>query len=282
MSNQVKGKAPQVNTGLPDNYLQHGYFDDNGTLRYSIFKEDAIKVAKALNLQNTTATRLRSFYDRLRAIEYHLQQTNDFPAVKLKLLSFSNSVEYATARGTVPKVFQDFINKNISLAQKDKASFKGFLEHYKSVLAYAKTSFNFSPRDWLSGRGLPKGYLAGGYFDENGYLKKEVLIDWPKALIDVFARAPNPLTKTALRRFYNKLKALEHKLNSQNEMKQLLPDIYAFERDAVYAASREVVPEMFIGFMAKNVEQAVISPKHFKAFVEHFQSLIAYGTGRLK
>lgn len=266
---------------LPADYLQDGYFDENGILRYGIFKKDAITVAKLLNLHNTSATRLRNFYNRLQAIDYYLQQTNDFAEVRVKLLSFNNLVEYSTARGAVPEVFRDFIKKNLPIAQENKESFKGFLEHYKSVLAYAKTSDFFNAAVWLSGRDLPNKYLFGGYFDPDGYLKKEVLIDWPQALVKIFAGRRKPMTMTALRRFYNKLKALDHKAKNQNDFLHLLPDIYSFERDAVYAASREVVPGVFIGFMSKNVEQAAQSIKHFKAFVEHFQSIVAYGKGQL-
>ena len=281
MPDHNRSRIYQSNRVLPENYLQNGYFDEHGVLRYCIFKEDAIAVARILNLHNTTATGLRNFYNRLQAIEYYLQQTNDFAAVQVKLLSFGNLVEYATARAAVPEVFRDFINKNLLIAQENNESFKGFLEHYKSVLAYAKTSDFFSPTDWLSGRGLPEGYLAGGYFNREGYLKKEVLVDWPQALINVFARGRKPMTMTALRRFYNKLKALDHKLKYQKDIIQLLSDIYSFERDAVYAASREVVPGVFIGFMSKNVEQAALSPKYFNAFVEHYQSIVAYGKGQL-
>ncbi|MBT9173029.1 MAG: hypothetical protein DDT21_01419 [Syntrophomonadaceae bacterium] len=273
-------RAASVPDRIPADYLHKGYFDQRGLLRREIFASEARNIANVLNIRGTTSTRLRSFYNTLEAINYHLQQTGDFNNTKVKLASFQSTVEYAKARKVVPSEFHDFIERNLPLAEQDSESFAGFLEHYKSVIAYAKTDKNFSAGDWIAGQGLPPNYLKGSYYDENGYLRRETIIEWPKVIVDIFAQAF--LSSTALRRFYNKLKGLDTKFQFNREFYRLLPNLYAFERDAAYAAARQVVPGVFIGFVVKNVDLASNDEKGFKGFVDHFQSIVAFAKGKLK
>ncbi len=278
-SNNTYSDSAGKAVSLSDRYLREGYFDTAGLMRREIFGSEARHVAEVLGAQGLTATRLRSFLNRLQAILYNLAQTNDFLQARVRLNAFQVAAEYARARNMVPPVFCEFIRRNLELAQKDEDSFNSFLEHYKSVVAYARNDKNFSAGYWLDGRGLPAGYLSGGYFTNTGHLRREVLIEWPKLLVETFA-ARN-LTNTALRRFYNKLRALDGKLKGGAEFSRILPSLYAFERDAAYAAARETVPGEFIGFIARNVNLACQSKEAFQAFVEHFQCLIAFGKGRL-
>lgn len=267
------GKTAADNSGK-------GYFDQSGLMRRALFSDEALKIASQLNARNTTATRLRSFYNKLAAISYQLDQTGDFNSARVKLASFQAVVAYAKERKVVPQEFQDFIERNLSLAEQSPEAFAAFLEHYKSVIAYSKTEKNFLAADWIDGRGLPPGYLKGGYYDANGYLRRETIIEWPKAIVEVFARTS--LTSTALRRFYNKLKGLDTSFKFSRDFNSLLPELYAFERDAAYAATRLVVPGEFIGFTVKNIDLAVGNEKGFQGFVEHFQSIVAFAKGKLK
>ncbi|MEW5920388.1 MAG: type III-A CRISPR-associated protein Csm2 [Bacillota bacterium] len=279
-SSNRETRSEQVPGRIPSDYLIKGYLDEEGLLRREIFSAEARDIAAVLNARDTTPTRLRSFYNKLAAINYQLEQTGDFNLTKVKLAAFLSTVEYARARSVVPEEFLDFINRNLLLAEQSPKCFSGFLEHYKSIIAYAKSERNFTAADWIGGRGLPPGYLDAGYYDSNGYLRREVIIEWPKAIVEVFAR--ESFSSTALRRFYNKLKGLDTKHQFNRNFKLLLPDLYAFERDAAYAAARLVVPGVFIGFAVKNVDLATRDEKGFKGFVEHFQSIVAFAKGKLK
>lgn len=278
-SSSREARSEQMAGRIPPGYLKKGYFDEEGFLRREIFVAEARDISSLLTARDTTPTRLRRFYNILAAINYRLQQTKDFRHTLERLAVFSTTVAYAKARLVVPEEFQDFINRNLPLAKESPKSFAGFLEHYKSIIAYAKTEKNFAAADWLGGQGLPSGYLNGGYHDDDGYLRQEVIIEWPKAIVGVFR---DSLSSTALRRFYNKLKGLHTRHQFNPNFKQLLPDLYAFERDAAYAAARQVVPGVFIGFAVKNVDLAIRDEKGFKGFVEHFQSIVAFAKGELK
>ncbi len=124
---------------LPADYLNKGYFDDRGYLRAGIFKEEAKAVANVLASLKMTATSLRAFYNKLKAIENRYKSANNnFELVKPNLYAFERDVAYQVSRGVVSEAFREFINKNSALAIKGPKEFKGFVEHFLSVLAYFK------------------------------------------------------------------------------------------------------------------------------------------------
>jgi CRISPR-associated protein Csm2 len=124
---------------LPDNYLANGYFDEKGYLREGLFKEEAKVVANILASLRMTSTSLRAFYNKLIAIENNYKSSNNnFDLIKPTIFAFERDVAYQVSRGVVPEEFRKFINKNAELAKKSIEEFKGFKEHFLSVLAYFK------------------------------------------------------------------------------------------------------------------------------------------------
>ena len=124
---------------LPNDYLKDGYFDDKGYLRAGIFKEDAKEVANVLATLKMTPTALRAFYNKLKAIESKYNTSgNNFDFIKPNLYAFERDVAYQVSRNVVSEEFRKFINKNAELALKGPKEFKGFIEHFLSVLAYFK------------------------------------------------------------------------------------------------------------------------------------------------
>lgn len=127
------------NVKLPAHYLTNSYFDEKGYLRAGIFKEEAKEVAGVLAALDMTPTSLRAFYNKLKAIESQYRiSNNNFDLIKPKLYAFERDVAYQVSRGVVPEEFRTFINKNADLAIKGPDEFKGFLEHFLSVLSYFK------------------------------------------------------------------------------------------------------------------------------------------------
>ncbi|MEI6125150.1 MAG: type III-A CRISPR-associated protein Csm2 [Pseudomonadota bacterium] len=126
-------------------------------------------------------------------------------------------------------------------------------------------------------RGLAHDYLEGGYFDEkNGkkYIKEAVYITWAQ---DVSAALRNQnMSPTAIRNFFNKLRAVEFKYKVNKDFDLAKQDLFAFCRDVKYTENRSVTPALFTIFIEKNIELAKVDSLHFKAFIEHFQSVIAY------
>lgn len=124
---------------LPNNYLSNSYFDEKGYLREGIFKEEAKEVAKVLAAIRMTPTSLRAFYNKLKAIENKYNASNNnFDLIKPNLYAFERDVAYQVSRGVVDEEFRKFIVVNAELAIKGPKEFKGFIEHFLSVLAYFK------------------------------------------------------------------------------------------------------------------------------------------------
>jgi CRISPR-associated protein Csm2 len=124
---------------------------------------------------------------------------------------------------------------------------------------------------------LPKGYLEGGYFenkDGKKYIKEEIFITWAREVSA--ALKAQGLTAAAIRRFFSKLRAVEYKYKTNHDFNLAREGIYAFVRDVSYTENRGVTPALFSRFIEANVEQAKNDAEHFRAFVEHFQSVVAY------
>ena len=131
----------------------------------------------------------------------------------------------------------------------------------------ASTDFEFGP-----------DYLADGYFEEmegKHYLRSEVL---DALAMDVAKVLGNQEMKPhQLRRFFNKARGIESKLDRAKDFEAIKADIYGFKRDVAYQVGRKVVPEDFQQFINRNVELAVQDEKSFReGFMEHFESVLAY------
>lgn len=124
---------------LPEGYLVNGYFDEKENFREGIFKDEAKDVARVLAALRMTPTSLRAFYNKLVAIENKYKSSdNNFDLIKPNIYAFERDVAYQVSRGVVSEEFRKFINKNAELAKKGPKEFKGFKEHFLSVLAYFK------------------------------------------------------------------------------------------------------------------------------------------------
>lgn len=122
---------------------------------------------------------------------------------------------------------------------------------------------------------LPRGYLQNGYFDSNGNLWPEVIVQWPDEIARTF-RDTREFTATQLRRFFAQARAVERTLGSK-PFDRLKEDILGLKVFAAASVGRKSAPEIFKAFMDKNVDLAVRSPEDFKrGFLTHFQSVIAY------
>jgi len=129
------------------------------------------------------------------------------------------------------------------------------------------TDFKFGP-----------DYLADGYFEEKegkSYLRSEIL---DTLAMDVAKVLGNQEMKShQLRRFFNKARGIESKLDRVKDFEAIKADIYGFKRDVAYQVGRKVVSEEFQHFIDRNVELAVQDGDSFRrGFMQHFESVLAY------
>lgn len=124
--------------GLRPDYLKKGYFNERGSLRKEIIIDEAQYIAGILSERGMTSAAIRRFFARMRGVEVRYKA--DFEQLKVELYKFIPLAAYAVARkeSGVPEEFNQFININIDLAVTDEKHFKGFVNHFQSVVAYFK------------------------------------------------------------------------------------------------------------------------------------------------
>ena len=121
---------------------------------------------------------------------------------------------------------------------------------------------------------LPDGYLAGGYFDENGHPLRQLFIGWPEELASRLKQGK--MTASALRNFYNEVRIIQS-IAEGLEFEQVRERIWKLKPRAHYAANRKAgnTPHLFYQFIEANLPHAEQSMKAFKAFVSHFECVVA-------
>jgi CspA family cold shock protein len=136
-------------------------------------------------------------------------------------------------------------------------------------------------------RGMPDGasafrfgpdYLRDGYFekkDDKDYIRPEVLDTLAMDVARAFGNRGMRIAQ--LRRFFNKARGIEAKLDRTKDFEAIKADIYGFKRDVAYQVGRSVVPQEFQQFIDRNVELAIEGEKSFReGFLQHFESVLAY------
>jgi CRISPR-associated protein Csm2 len=108
-------------------------------------------------------------------------------------------------------------------------------------------------------------------------VRPEVVDELAISVAKVLGNAKPEMKSHQLRRFFNKMRAIEAKLDTVESFELVKSDILGFKRDVAYAAGRDVVPSEFKHFIDRNVELAAQSEENFRqGFIEHFQSVLAY------
>ncbi len=134
-------QSTRTNFTFDADYLSEGYFQDEEKkyLRPDVLDKVAIDVAKVLGTARPPMpmNQMRRFFNKARGIEAKLDRGEDFKAVQADIVGFKRDVAYQVGRELVPREFQSFITRNVTLAMENERSFrKGFLPHFESVLAY--------------------------------------------------------------------------------------------------------------------------------------------------
>ncbi len=129
---------------------------------------------------------------------------------------------------------------------------------------------------------LHPDYLKEGYFDQHGRIRRDVVLDTAKVVAEQIAEdrrvSKKHVGSTALRAFFGHVRAIEARLRAGVPFDELKKDIWRLAKMAAYQRQRSEPPinQTFIDFIERNVALAERDEKHFRAFVEHFESVIAF------
>ena len=139
-----------------------------------------------------------------------------------------------------------------------------------------RTDFCFTSAYLKDGYLVEKEVQIRGEKQVKKVVRPEVVDELAINVAKALGNAKPEMKSHQLRRFFNKMRAIEAKLDT-HDFAEVRNDIYGFKRDVAYAVGRGVVSEDFKRFIDRNVELAAQSEKNFRqGFTEHFQSVLAY------
>jgi CRISPR-associated protein Csm2 len=127
--------------GLPGGYLDKGYFDEKGNLHEELIlahaEEIALKFGNSPNRnENLTFAQLRRYYSHAvnAGLAYKSHRNQGLCLNSIKQLD--PFVAEAQGKGKVPKIFRDFIKRNIEEIKTIKDITEGFIPHFQAIVAY--------------------------------------------------------------------------------------------------------------------------------------------------
>lgn len=130
---------------------------------------------------------------------------------------------------------------------------------------------------------LPDTYLKGGYFDDNGYLKAELVTEHANRVAKTLADAG--VTTGQIRRFFTMARSIEQRLDATGDFAAVVPEVASLQPFAASVIGREQNEqtrrnlEVFRQFIERNSALAQKDEKSFrKGFLPHFQYVVAYFT----
>ena len=119
------------------------------------------------------------------------------------------------------------------------------------------------------------GLLLKGYYDEHGNLLKEVYIDIPQRLANLFANDKPVLGTKQLREFHQRISRARNEAILRN-IDVARPILYKCQAELEYQLKRGIVPISFVKFMRHHLSLAEKSEKSVEGFYEHLDSIICY------
>ena len=122
---------------------------------------------------------------------------------------------------------------------------------------------------------LPMDYLKDGYFDSEGNILPEVIIEWPRDIATKLDVAG--IGSAQIRNFFGEARRIEGQLSSGQDFEALRGRILQLDAYAANAVKKNNAPPLFKQFIEQNLKWAAKDKKSFlKGFVPHFECVVAY------
>lgn len=134
-------------------YLKEGYFDEKGNLKIEyVSREHVEPLVKAMckdgnyfRRDGLTSNQIRRYFGHCRAIETRLKTLSEanwasiFPDIKK--LDIAAADGFAKAPPKIPKLFHDYITRNIAAIKSKKDFLNGFLPHFEALVGFGTAHF---------------------------------------------------------------------------------------------------------------------------------------------
>jgi CRISPR/Cas system CSM-associated protein Csm2 small subunit len=119
------------------------------------------------------------------------------------------------------------------------------------------------------------GLLLKGYYDQKGHILKDIYIDYPQKLANIFFNSRPPLAIKQLRDVHRKILNAKTKamLKGIDHARSIL---FKCQTDLEYQLKRNVIPESFAQFMKHHLALAEKDEKSLEGFFQHLDSIVCY------
>lgn len=139
-------QLPRKKRLLPEKYLEQGYFSTDYILHDRLIIDDPRRIAATftdinMELEDKAMeyNQFRKFYDFIRQIERRLKWGEPWGKARQDVLRLNVHAADSCRRGVAPRVFLEFMEKNVKLAsdiQKSEPFLKGFIIHMESIIGF--------------------------------------------------------------------------------------------------------------------------------------------------
>jgi hypothetical protein len=144
---QPTASAPR---GFWAEYLVGGYFDTDGHLRVEyVDREHMEPLAREMADDRLSSGQARRFFTHCRMVETLLKAHGKSPErlAALWAVQFPAFVRLdvfaadALAKQKVPKLFHDFIERNVNAVRTQKDFLEGFMPHFEALIGFGNAHF---------------------------------------------------------------------------------------------------------------------------------------------
>ena len=136
------------------NYLQGGYFDAEGNLKLDYVSRAKVELlVKEMSraFPPLTMHQLRRYFQHCRGIEAKLKQQSSsadqqkaWEAEKIGFFKLDSAVAdaYGKQQKKIPRLFHDFIRRNVETVRTKEDFLKGFLPHFEALVGFGAQHLN--------------------------------------------------------------------------------------------------------------------------------------------
>jgi CRISPR type III-A-associated protein Csm2 len=139
-------------------YLNDGYFDSKGNLNDDLVRRKRVEAlvqemardCRDRNDPKLVNHQLRRFFQHARAIEARLKAgrtTWAEEAAAFAMLDVAAADAYGKTSKKIPRLFHDFIKRNVSAVKTEKDFLRGFLPHFEALVGFGAAHLSDSERN---------------------------------------------------------------------------------------------------------------------------------------
>ena len=123
-------------------YLNEGYFDGDGNLKSAYVSRAAVEplvIEMGRASPQLTNSQLRRFFHHCRAIEARIKARSSTWGVEeaaFRKLDVAAADAFGKTTKKIPRLFHDFIQRNVAAVENEQDFTKGFLPHFEALVGF--------------------------------------------------------------------------------------------------------------------------------------------------